>query len=178
MSSSQKTEQRPLYHRNPCICCGTTSDMYLKENNRFCDICIKGPVCYDCYKGEWLKPCVCANCKKVTLVEEVSSLKIDTKDDGKYVPRFYGPNIHPSCRTCGKKHAIASCDDCRDVYCDNCIKKCVKCEQTYCGWCDNWDENICERCGNPEFDERYEEGKYITFWNSNTIITIEDLGSF
>ncbi len=139
--------ERGLYQRDPCVCCERMSDMlYLKENNRMCDICKRGPVCFNCYRSQWLDPCVCVDCFDQTTLDQI----IDVPKTP-YEPKFYLPNIRPVCDTCESKHAEFICS-CREVFCVDCIPICEKCNERYCNSCDIWSSDECGECGDPDFD--------------------------
>lgn len=157
--------ERSIWKRDPCACCERMSDMLrVNSNNRICDVCNKGPICYTCYctRGEWLDVCVCESCKDVPLAPELAKLKVS----GTYEPRFYKPNIQPICSFCQKKHAKVCCRDCGELYCDHCIDFCDACQQHFCPSCDNWDDGACSRCGDPNFEDSGEidEGKDLISW--------------
>jgi hypothetical protein len=162
-------EERSIWKRDPCVVCKSTYDMLrVDENNRICDICEKGPICYGCYKGEWLDPCVCKKCRETTPLTEIAKLSID----GKYKPRFYKPNIQPVCVFCTEKHATFSCNECGEVQCDNCVGRCRDCNILLCGSCgpDVWSESQCIQCGDSDYDpdndpeEEGKRGKSLTTW--------------
>jgi hypothetical protein len=156
-------EPRGIWERTPCYSCGRLKDMLrVEENNRLCDICDKGPICYECYKGEWLEFCICERCeKKNTPLPEIAKLKISKE----YKPRFYKPNIQPLCDFCNKQHATARCNDCGQDQCLVCIGVCEHCDSLICSSCCEWGDDECATCGNPDFDDSEgERGKEFTFW--------------
>ncbi len=159
---------RSIHHRDLCVCCDRWKDMYLEANNRICDSCEKGPVCFGCYKGEWLELCICANCREKTPLPEISGLIIN----GEYTPRFYKPNIQPICDLCDEKHATVCCHDCSQVQCPDCVGTCEDCGILLCGNCTPmiWSESQCIQHGDPDYDPENdvngdgEVGKTFTKW--------------
>lgn len=168
---SEKSSKEPIkkprskYQRDPCVCCGNMKDMLRHEpNNRICDICNKGPICWSCYAARddnYLAFCICENCKD----EPIPEMAKLTLENHTYVPRFYKPNIQRLC-ICDEFFAIAQCVDCSEKLCEEeCLGECETCGVRICPSCAEWGNDECARCGLEGFDKtKREEGTEFVYW--------------
>lgn len=148
-------KNRWLYHADPCLYCQYDRGMLrTTENNRICDICDGGPICYNCYEGKWNGPCICLRCKK-------DGEKLGTADTS-YVARYYLPNLQPICDFCQKEFAVMICFDCRQKYCDDCKGECDLCKAPLCSPCYDYNETRCVSCDDKPLETR---GKDFIFWD-------------
>ena len=157
----------PLYKRDNCVCCDRWTDMLrVDSNNRICDVCNEGPICFDCYckRGDWLDFCVCKACAEATPLAELGNLKISSET---YKPRFYKPNIRPTCDLCDSQLVSVCCLQCQQKICNKCLSTCDKCSDRFCDFCEEWSDTVCARCGDPEFDG-VDWGKTMRTWDQAT----------
>jgi hypothetical protein len=167
-TTDDDVQERGLWERDACICCENMKDMLrVDSNNRICDVCNRGPVCYSCYKGEWLDVCVCKDCHQLSNgapVEELTNLSLGDE----YKARFYKANLREICGICDKRLEAYRCWDCNEKLCEECVGICDECKRHYCQWCDNHDESVCAKCRGPEHadDNPLIEGHDVAPWDN------------
>ena len=168
---SDDEAESSIYKRVVCVCCERWGDMLrVDSNNRICDVCNKGPICFCCYsrRGDWLDFFVCEDCANAAPLNELGGLEIDKT---KYKPRFFKPNIRPTCDFCEEEYAQFCCLQCQQKICDKCFSTCEKCGDRFCEFCEEWSDAVCARCGDPKFIdpvtgiEKGDWGKTFRTWD-------------